>query len=380
MLLIDIVATLENKTDKDEYKVYTPYKENSEENPCDLYKLDRGSAVLPALVSVKNGPFKDNKVRDATVFVPSKNFGWELLGEFKGLFYQRFDWEGNSWGNWEQIVFASMLSHPNLIINSNFKINQKGQTSYRLTNEYGVDRWKGWNIVETVNENEIIISLANPGYWELHQYIEIPLSYILGQTMTGSVCVDGNVYSATFYIPSTMPVENQAITYNLFEEFHIRLFLIPETNRIDLMFYDNQGVTRIFKWVKLEFVSIPTLYIPPNPVEELIKCQRYYRRITGVFNPVGYTENLLFVNISSNMRIIPTASFLNNNFNIINGVRIGDTSGIMIGGFTFQILYDTESKTISIRAEKDNHGLNKNNAMIMIGTNNPVCLNAEIYY
>ena len=42
---------LNNKTDKNEYKVYTPYGEgeNTEENPCDLYKLDRGSAVLPAL-------------------------------------------------------------------------------------------------------------------------------------------------------------------------------------------------------------------------------------------------------------------------------------------------------------------------------------------
>lgn len=381
MLLIDIVAALENKTNKDEYKVYTPYEENSEENPCDLYKLNRGSAILPALVCVKNGPFKDNKVRDATVFVPSRHFGWQLLGEFQGLFYQRFDWEGNAWGNWEQIVFVSMLFHSNLIINSNFKINQKGETSYRLTNEYGVDRWKGWNIVETVTENGVTVSLDNPGYWELHQYIEIPLSYILGQTMTGSVCVDGNVYFATFYIPYTMPAETQSITYHLFEEFHIRLFLIPETNRIDLMFYDNQGATRSFKWVKLEFGSIPTTYIPPNPTEDLKKCRWFYREITGAFTTMSYSSLDLnfYIGDFDSMRIPnPTLKFKTNH--AYSPCVREKNCGSFIDGFSFMAREDRFDflKGICVTATKSVHGFT-DNTYLVIDNRNPLVVNAEIY-
>ena len=272
---------LNNKTDKNEYKVYTPYKEgeNTEENPCDLYKLDRGSVVLPALVSVKNSPFLDNKARDATVFVPSRHFGWELLGEFRELFYQRFDWEGNPYGGWEQIAFASMISNPNLLINPDFRINQRGQTRYQVTNHYSVDRWMGWNTIVVPTEKGVTVSLAGSGYWEFSQTLEMPIQRILGRTLTGSVCVDDNVYFYTFSIPNTMPTSNVALGAKLLEEFHMRLSLLPEIGCTQLMFYDNHGATRHFSWAKLEFGSIPTAFVLPEPTIELMKCERYYYRI-----------------------------------------------------------------------------------------------------
>ena len=36
------------------------------------------------------------------------------------------------------------------------------------------------------------------------------------------------------------------------------------------------GSYTVFKWVKMEFGPIATLFCPPNPASEIVKCQRYY--------------------------------------------------------------------------------------------------------
>ena len=270
---------LNNKTDKNEYKVYTPYGEgeNTEENPCDLYKLDRGSAVLPALVSVKNSPFLDNKVRDATVFVPSRHFGWQLLGEFQGLFYQRFDWEGNPWGGWEQIAFASMLSNRNLLYNVDFKLNQRGKSKYEVTNRYSVDRWMGWNTIITPCKNGIDIGIAGTGYWEFRQYLEYKKKDLLGKYLTMSICIDGIVYSKTFdQVPDSIE-GTWGNDKNIFGALNTRITVKED---IFIFWIYNNGLQSYhIDWMKLEFGRIATPFIPPNPAVELVECQRYYKRI-----------------------------------------------------------------------------------------------------
>lgn len=58
----------------------------------------------------------------------------------KGLLSQLANYLGNKFSN------------PNLLINSDFKINQRGATSYE-SHGYSVDRWKIWNCTVIPNTN-----------------------------------------------------------------------------------------------------------------------------------------------------------------------------------------------------------------------------------
>ena len=146
----------------------------------------------------------------------------------------------------------------------------------------------------------------------------------------------------------------------------------------------DQGVDNAvdIAWVKVEYGNVATAFIPPSPAEELLKCQEYYREISGVFNPTVYTAKLLDVAITFEppMRVFPTLKFKNNQFNSLNGTRIGTANGAVTTGFSFTLRQTSECKnTFDVKAEKENHGFTKSNSIITVGKDNPVCLDAEIY-
>jgi hypothetical protein len=47
---------------------------------------------------------------------------------------------------------GTKFSNPNLLINPDFKVNQRGATSYEKQG-YSVDRWKIWNVTVTPSTN-----------------------------------------------------------------------------------------------------------------------------------------------------------------------------------------------------------------------------------
>lgn len=59
--------------------------------------------------------------------------------------------------NTKALVEPDNISNPNLLINPDFKINQRGQNSYSSTKDnYTVDRWKLYNSTLTVNSDKTI--------------------------------------------------------------------------------------------------------------------------------------------------------------------------------------------------------------------------------
>ena len=180
------------------------------------------------------------------------------------------------------------IANPNLLINPNFKINQRGATSgSSITQSQGyiVDRWRIMDGDYIVNTDSITLAGT------LVQTLE----HSIGSDFTASVFTSSGAATAT-YDDST------------------REFTIVSS-----------GVA-VITGAKLEIGSIATPFVTPDPVEELRKCQRYYRVITNtMIHPHMYYTNLLMYFIPiKDMRddgVAPTVK--------ISGA-INDFSGIII--------------------------------------------------
>ena len=78
----------------------------------------------------------------------------------KGLLSQLANYLGNKFSN------------PNLLINPDFKINQRGNSTYSSTGAGGtVDRWVGANVKTVVNSDGTVSvsSLSGTGYYTQHE-------------------------------------------------------------------------------------------------------------------------------------------------------------------------------------------------------------------
>jgi len=195
---------------------------------------------------------------------------------------------------WKEIMTNDEVSNPNLLINSNFRINQRGLNKYQGNNIYSVDRWIIWNAVLSTCNNGINIVLDNPSssYYELRQYIEIDFNYISGKTLVASLCIDGMIYFRIYELPSRL---NELFVSDkiLFDNFYLRLEIRPDHNNILCFQIYNHGTqSHIINWAKLEIGSVVTPFALPDKVTELLKCKRYYQKI-GAFPQASLMLNML---------------------------------------------------------------------------------------
>lgn len=191
-------------------------------------------------------------------------------------------------GSYSDLSDKPTISNPNLLINPDFKINQRGATSGSAITQsqgYIVDRWRIMDGDYIVNADSITLTGT------LVQTLE----HSIGSDFTASVFTSSGTATAT-YDDST------------------REFTIVSSG------------TAVITGAKLEIGSIATPFVTPDPVEELRKCQRYYRVITNtMIQPYMYYTNLLMYFIPiKDMRddgVAPTVT--------ISGT-INDFSGIVI--------------------------------------------------
>lgn len=215
-------------------------------------------------------------------------------------------------GKWIRLVELEEIVNPNILINSNFKINQRGQQEYRGNNIYAIDRWMIWNAALFPREDGINIVINNAGYYELKQFIEIDVKNFAGKSITGSICVDGVVYSLTYDLPKVIDVQIET-TKKLFENFHLRLGINPFTQVLYFWVFNEGEGSYVINWAKLELGKIPTSFVPPNQAEELVKCQRYYE--TGTCTYALSVDHLLpdyvqGVNFKVNKRVVPSIKII----------------------------------------------------------------------
>lgn len=202
------------------------------------------------------------------------------------------------------------FSNPNFIINSNLTspINQRGQTSYQPTNggTYTLDRWYvampvTLGLLVQVASTGINLSLQNGASWGLwSQVVELPASYI-GETMTVSAKVDGEIITKTdILVSGTGSTGILSFYYDLTK------------NATVIRFELNSSTTSLnnIEWVKLELGSVATPFVPSEI--ENIKSLRYYNKQSDVINSpdsmVATSTTTLngSITFSIPMRITPT--------------------------------------------------------------------------
>lgn len=185
-----------------------------------------------------------------------------------------------------QKAVNGIVQNPNLLINPNFAINQRGQTSYVGT-VYSVDRWRNsYGTLELQSNGEIKHTSSNA--WQgVAQYIENP-SRLAGKTVTISAM--GRVEGATafriylyYQIGDNARVTVcQASTTSTTNTIISASGTLPEditdNDKLYFMLYNATANTSFYcKWAKLEIGSVATEFSPPSIAEELPKCQRYYQ-------------------------------------------------------------------------------------------------------
>jgi hypothetical protein len=191
---------------------------------------------------------------------------------------------------------GAKFSNPNLLINPDFRINQRGATSY-TSNEYAVDRWKINNGTVSPQSNGVTVTLNNKG-----QFIQT-FENTLSGTYTATIKVTSITGECALYVGQHSFQLNKAGTFTITENGSI--------NGISL-YKSNDGTCTInIEYIKLEQGSIATPFVAPNPAEELVKCRRYYIPIWahfyGASNPNGFiSEDLIQFR---NFRTEPTINF-----------------------------------------------------------------------
>lgn len=173
------------------------------------------------------------------------------------------------------------LQSVNLLDNSNFQINQRGQASYTGSGIYTVDRWKIAIRNGTLNVLDNGISFTNndtsgPSYIEQRVAIE---RFKIGATYTMAACINDNILCGTFVYngetSGSTTADSAKLRIYFYEQFICFRFSFPVAT-----------TDSIVNWVALyegEYTTktLPP-YVPKGYVTELAECRRYYRKFSGL--------------------------------------------------------------------------------------------------
>lgn len=173
-------------------------------------------------------------------------------------------------------------TNPNLLINSNFAINQRGQSSYTGANKYAIDRWLITTSTSTitVNTNGITLSASSDNAY-CQQRIENGFNLLKGKEVTLSVSIGGTIYTTSGTVPSSIPSTSlwSLTPISATNTVATSLYLLNTSGLLFVQLGATAGHSVAFDWAKLEIGDTATGYTPPLIAEELPKCQRYYTKI-----------------------------------------------------------------------------------------------------
>lgn len=291
----------------------------------------------------------------------------------------------------------NQLSNPNLLINGDFRIWQRGDNIICTPGiKYTADRWAMWNGANNTN----ISKASNSLKWQcgsndnLIQMVEMPIS-IIGKDLTLScfikaplgVTVGIQAMGVSTLNEETTPSTQNYVGTGVWSKVVIN---IPtKFNNKDLFKVSfGCGVNNVpieLTNVKLEVGTKATPFIPRPYGEELTLCQRYYwtnENIGNIAQYWGYVNSIvsngltLSISLGRNMRIVPTVT--------LNGTRGNDYELYYNNNFNNAGTFDLSSQrsTQFIYLTIKNATLptyNYSNTSLFIGKQGILCVDAEIY-
>ena len=203
-------------------------------------------------------------------------------------------------------------SNRNLLDNPWFTVNQRGLSTYSGGSQYTADRWKydyaGSTSSIGVSSSGITINNTS-SYTFIEQKFE-SLSNLLNRPLTASILFsDGTIKSGTAIFDGTASINFLPTTED------VRLQMSYPANSFRVVSYSSSPVT--IRAVKLELGSHSTLHLDtaPDYTTELLKCQRYFVRISADAYKViciGYVQTTTklssVIPLSVPLRATPTAT------------------------------------------------------------------------
>lgn len=181
----------------------------------------------------------------------------------------------------EDRIIAIKDIKKNYIDNSNFRINQTGQSEYTVTDTtplYTVDRWYIDGGTLTVMENGVQFTNPNTesgssNLVRLKQNIGYSFTDFAGKTVTLSAKINNTIYKGTATIPTEKPTEGTAVQYIAggIADFGINLNYSITGDYFVPYFALAYNKTIVIEWMKLEVNSEFSSYVEPDYTTELIK-------------------------------------------------------------------------------------------------------------
>lgn len=164
-----------------------------------------------------------------------------------------------------------LLSGENLLVNSDFSVNQLNKSQYSGNGSYTVDKWQlyRYGVLNVVDGGVIMTSdSAHPNDGYIYQKTE-KFDGMAGETVTFSISVDNVVYSGTFTVPDSGQ-SAESVNTPVGRWYMNKLATAMQVScQLTLN-------THVVNWVKMELGSHATRYIKPDPVLETIRCQHYF--------------------------------------------------------------------------------------------------------
>lgn len=245
-------------------------------------------------------------------FSPLSNYVEEMLTKIKALQNGTLQIESS-----KHAETAGNVSNPNLLINGDFKVNQRGNTTYTEAGKYTVDRWKLVSGSVTVQDTGILLNGT------IIQKLE--------HTPSMQVVASSNAGSIT-YKNGTVTISTTTAT--------------------------------LITFAKLEVGTTATTFSPRTYAEELALCQRYFQSIStnvkyGTLAIGGcvlksIVDNVTMYNFVFNlplacpMRINPSVTLKSTLTILCKGAY---TAGVSLDDTTLTLGYTSNYKTISIKKD-----------------------------
>lgn len=218
------------------------------------------------------------------------------------------------------------FSNPNLLINPDFKINQRGATSYEKQG-YSVDRWKILNVTVTPNTSGGV-TVTNDKYTDTGTFVQI-----LENATEGDSTLSCYVTSVSGTVTMVADDNSQVILKQGLNVVHT-----SKSTKAFTIFL-NQGTSISLKWVKLEQGKIATSFVSPNSAEELVKCERYYEKRNWNTKQATIIDNIMYVlDEVKEKRVKPTVKHSGNTNVYYNG------SAYTIGTKGFEVVTKNQTR------------------------------------
>lgn len=267
-------------------------------------------------------------------------------------------------------------SNPNLLINGDFRVNQRGQTSYSGTNIYTVDRWRltGTGVVDVLANG--IRFTAGGGWTGIRYFFEKP-SQLANKTITISAKVTGSVGVWCGFLLNGTNVGggyNEIKTSQIFKAT-LTFGEISDNDTLFVRFTTRApGDTLEFEWIKVEIGSVATEFSPRPYAEELAMCQRYYVKMPSntIFAGRGNSTN-----VCSFMIPLPVTQRSAGSINISNLIVSAGNTSYETNTVRVQSMENT-SVGKNVMIETDLNTMAYRNAYNMYSTA-VIELDAEIY-